>query len=88
MFQHSVSMRQPLLDELAQHDSPHSGMPHGVSGLDMGDISAHDVALGHLNARGYIQFHPLLAQRLNNFKAAIFLGHALAWSRYLSLIHI
>lgn len=77
-------MRQPLLEELAQHDSPPSGMPHGVPGLDMGDISAHDVALGHLNARGYIQFHPLLAQRLNNYKAAIFLGHALAWSRYLA----
>lgn len=51
---------------------------------DMGDIRAHDVALGHLNARGFIQFHPLLAQRLDSFKAAIFLGHALYWSRYLA----
>ena len=50
----------------------------------MGDIRAHDVALGHLNARGFIQFHPLLAQRLDSFKAAIFLGHALYWSRYLA----
>lgn len=77
-------MRQPLLDELAQHESSPPGMPNGVPGLDMGDISAHDVALGHLNARGFIQFHPLLAQRLNSFKAAIFLGHALAWSKYLA----
>lgn len=51
---------------------------------DMGDLRAHDVALGHLNARGFIQFHPLLAQRLNSFKAAIFLGHALYWSKYLA----
>lgn len=50
----------------------------------MGDLRAHDVALGHLNARGFIQFHPLLAQRLDSFKAAIFLGHALYWSRYLA----
>lgn len=55
-----------------------------TSGQGMGDIRAHDIALGQLNARGYIQFHPLLAQRLDNFKAAIFLGHALYWSRYLA----
>jgi hypothetical protein len=50
---------------------------------DLGDMRAHDVALNHLNARGFIQFHPLLAQRLNDFKAAIFLGHALYWARHL-----
>lgn len=43
-----------------------------------------DLTLSHLNARGFIQFHPLLAQCLENYKAAIFLGHALYWSRHLA----
>jgi hypothetical protein len=51
---------------------------------DLGDMRAHDVALSHLNARGFIQFHPLLAQRLDDFKAAIFMGHALYWSKHLA----
>lgn len=53
---------------------------------DLGDMRAHDVALSHLNARGFIQFHPLLAQRLIDFKAAIFLGHALYWSKHLEQV--
>ncbi|MFZ2825112.1 MAG: hypothetical protein WA007_05550 [Hydrogenophaga sp.] len=53
---------------------------------DLGDMRAHDIALSHLNARGFIQFHPLLAQRLDDFKAAIFLGHALYWSKHLAQI--
>jgi hypothetical protein len=53
---------------------------------DLGDMRAHDIALSHLNARGFIQFHPLLAQRLYDFKAAIFLGHALYWSKHLARI--
>ena len=57
-------------------------MPYGPP--DLGDMRAHDVALSHLNARGFIQFHPLLAQRLDDFKAAIFLGHALYWSKHLA----
>jgi hypothetical protein len=52
----------------------------------LGDMRAHDIALSHLNARGFIQFHPLLAQRLDDFKAAIFLGHALYWSKHLAQI--
>ena len=67
-----------LLDlqaQLVPHDQP-----------DLGDMRAHDVALSHLNARGFIQFHPLLAQRLDDFKAAIFLGHALYWSKHLAQI--
>lgn len=51
---------------------------------DLGDMRTHDIALSHLNARGFIQFHPLLAQRLDDFKAAIFLGHALYWSKHLA----
>lgn len=61
--------------QLVPHDQP-----------DLGDMRAHDVALSHLNARGFIQFHPLLAQRLDDFKAAIFLGHALYWSKHLAQI--
>ena len=63
---------QPLL---VPHESP-----------DLGDMRAHDVALSHLNARGFIQFHPMLAQQLDDFKAAIFLGHALYWSKHLAQI--
>lgn len=61
--------------QLVPHESP-----------DLGDMRAHDVALSHLNARGFIQFHPLLAQQLDDFKAAIFLGHALYWSKHLAQI--
>lgn len=50
-----------------------------------GDPGTQDQALAHLNARGFVQFHPLLASKLDNFKAAIFLGHALYWSRHLAL---
>jgi hypothetical protein len=41
-------------------------------------------AIESLSARGYIQFHPALAQSLDNFKAALFLGHALYWTRHLA----
>jgi hypothetical protein len=47
----------------------------------------HDAAIEHLNSRGFIQFHTVLAQKLDNFKAAIFLGHALYWTRYQSINH-
>ncbi len=36
-----------------------------------------------ITSQGFIQFHPSLAERLG-FKAALFLGHALYWSRYLA----
>lgn len=38
-----------------------------------------------LAQQGFIQFHPALAARLGNFKAALFLGHALYWTRHLAL---
>ncbi|GKS91589.1 hypothetical protein AVTE2539_19510 [Acidovorax sp. SUPP2539] len=43
-----------------------------------------DEALRLLAAQGFIQFHPALAERLDNFKAAVFLGHALYWTRHLA----
>lgn len=36
-----------------------------------------------VTSQGFIQFHPSLAERLG-FKAALFLGHALYWSRHLA----
>ncbi len=39
-------------------------------------------ALQHLGQGGFIQFQPALAEQLG-FKAALFLGHALYWSRHL-----
>jgi len=39
-------------------------------------------ALQHLGQGGFIQFHLALAEQLG-FKAALFLGHALYWSRHL-----
>ncbi|HRL53094.1 MAG TPA: hypothetical protein PLO08_02720 [Alicycliphilus sp.] len=39
-------------------------------------------ALQHLGQGGFIQFHPALSEQLG-FKAALFLGHALYWSRHL-----
>ncbi|GKT26899.1 hypothetical protein [Acidovorax sp. SUPP3334] len=45
---------------------------------------APDEALRLLAAQGFIQFHPALAERLDNFKAAVFLGHALYWTRHLA----
>lgn len=35
-----------------------------------------------LQARGYVQFHPLLAATVGGFKPALMLGHALYWTRH------
>ena len=42
-----------------------------------------DETLQRVSAQGFIQFHPALAELLG-FKAALFLGHALYWSRHLA----
>jgi hypothetical protein len=76
-----ATVREPAQGGQSEHAQP--GQVATSGSPDLGDMRAHDVALSHLNARGFIQFHPLLAQRLNDFKAAIFLGHALYWSRHL-----
>lgn len=43
-----------------------------------------DGALRQLSAQGFVLFHPTLAEQLDNFKAAVFLGHALYWTRHLA----
>ncbi|RCW66185.1 hypothetical protein DES41_111143 [Pseudorhodoferax soli] len=40
-----------------------------------------ELVLQHLNARGFVPFHPTLAQHLGH-KAALFLGLCLYWSRH------
>ena len=71
-------MPQSGLFDPAGHVAAMSPMPS--------PISEHDLALSQLNARGYVQFHPLLAERLESHKAAIFIGHALYWTRHLAQI--
>lgn len=44
-----------------------------------------EMAIEQLAASGWVQFHPALAERLGSFKAAVFLGHALYWTRHLAL---
>jgi hypothetical protein len=41
----------------------------------------NDLVLQHLNARGFVPFHPVLAQHLGH-KAALFLGLCLYWTRH------
>lgn len=40
-----------------------------------------------LHAGGYVLYHPRLAHMLGYFKAAVFMGHALYWTRYTALRH-
>ena len=47
-------------------------------------LSAADV-VRHLSQQGFIQFHPALATKLGSFKAAVWMGHALYWTRHLAL---
>ena len=54
--------------------------PPWQSGSD-GDVL--DATFSAVGRQGFIQFHPALAERLG-FKAALFLGHALYWSRHLA----
>ncbi len=46
------------------------------------EVAQQDL-LQRIGQGGFIQFHPALAERLG-FKAALFLGHALYWSRHLA----
>lgn len=41
-----------------------------------------EAALQLLTSQGFVQYHPILADRLGSFKAALFLGHALYWARH------
>ena len=46
-----------------------------------GQVGAISIALG----QSYVSYHPLLAAVTGNVKAAIFLSHAISWSRYVHL---
>lgn len=41
-------------------------------------------ALHFLSSQGFVQYHPVLADKLGSFKAALFLGHALYWARHVA----
>ena len=41
-----------------------------------------EAALQRLSSQGFVQYHPILADKLGSFKAALFLGHAMYWARH------
>lgn len=61
---------------LRQPSDPLEGLPEAA-------LTA-DGALRQLSAHGFVQFHPTLAERLDSYKAALFVGHALYWTRHLA----
>lgn len=54
-------------------------MPHTPT-----PVSSTDAALQLLSSQGFVQYHPVLADKLGSFKAALFLGHALYWARHVT----
>lgn len=52
--------------------------PHVVA---VSQVANGDLVLQHLNARGFVPFHPTLGQHLGH-KAALFLGVCLYWTRH------
>ena len=62
-------------------DPPAGGLQPERDASERAALEAHEQALQHLGERGFIQFHPMLAQRLGH-KAALFLGLALYWTRH------
>lgn len=61
---------------LRQPSDPSDALP--------GTALTADSALRQLSAHGFVQFHPTLAERLDSYKAALFVGHALYWTRHLA----
>ena len=49
---------------------------------DTTTASLIDEAMQLLTSQGFVQYYPNLAETLGNFKAALFLGHALYWARH------
>lgn len=49
---------------------------------DITTASLIDEAMQLLTSQGFVQYYPNLAETLGNFKAALFLGHALYWARH------
>lgn len=66
--------------------SNEDGTPLGATSQPYGN-EIHEATLSQLNSRGFVQFHTVIAEKLDNFKAAIFLGHALYWARYQAIHH-
>jgi hypothetical protein len=58
-----------------------SATPSAVDATTLGLLAEHERAQQLLLARGYVQFHTAVAQRVG-FKAALMLGHALYWTRH------
>lgn len=57
--------------------------PRGTSSaaLEVASTTVHEQIRLHLDERGFIPFHPVLAQKYGH-KAAVFVGMALYWTRY------
>ncbi|WP_156373403.1 hypothetical protein [Pseudorhodoferax sp. Leaf267] len=73
------AMSQPsrsTWDSAAEADGP---VPETASRTSL--AADNEQVLQHLNARGFVPFHPALAQHLGH-KAALFLGLCLYWTRH------
>jgi hypothetical protein len=67
---------QPLL---AINAAPYSG--YQTSTAPTTPLTVHEEIRLHLDERGFVPFHPLLAEKLGH-KAAIFVGMCLYWTRH------
>ena len=59
-------------------------LPLGEAELATRTATPADVTLHLARHHWFVQFYPALAAKLGSFKAALFLGHALYWTRYLA----
>ena len=59
-------------------------LPLGEAAPDTRAATPADVTLHLARHHWFVQFHPTLAAKLGSFKAALFLGHALYWTRHLA----
>ena len=58
--------------------------PLGEAESDTRTATPADVTLHLARHHWFVQFSPALAAKLGSYKAALFLGHALYWTRYLA----
>ncbi|SCK55734.1 hypothetical protein VAR608DRAFT_5758 [Variovorax sp. HW608] len=67
---------------LSSHSAPERSGPGDSPGPSDANVSrASELALQHLNERGYVPFHPALAHRFGH-RAALFIGICLYWTRH------
>lgn len=71
------------LQEVATH-SVAACLPLGEVEPNTRTATPADVTLHLARHHWFVQFYPALAAKLGSFKAALFLGHALYWTRYLA----